>query len=1152
MKSSQIIISFFLILSVLFVFGAAFAQIPDDITGLKLGAGSLTMAAGDTYTFNPEITTKEVSGATNITLRIYSSDENVVRVTDQLNTVEAVGGGEAQLWISTAGFEFSTACAVKVSGEAKSVVAKGEPWESPSKKQLAKVTDTSLQAFFGMLDKPEMASAASALARQNKFRALVTVTPGETAAAADLMRELGMSNIYAFERISTVAVKGTAEQFGKLLASENILSINEDEITFSEAVPNTGPLQGQAETISHFSTAYGMGLDGTGTAVAIIDCGVNPEHEQFTEKEGSGIIYEACFCQDAGTDGEYTLMPSCANNTGEDLTSGWINDQVKASEFNHGTHVAAIAAGKDGVAPKADLITVNVFTQIEYECSFFGIPDICTSSGSLASDQIRAFEYLSGLIENEGVNLAAINMSLGGGEYAKACSDDPREEYVRDLLDLGAITAAASGNEYLDKKVTTPACLPSSFAVGAVWDSGTPQVADYSNHSQLVDILAPGTQINSAVPTDPDAYEVWNGTSMATPMVSGAIALLRQQFPDASAEMVEAILTGITDKTAVRGKISKPVLDLTNLPAAAELIANGPAVSVYGGDKLIQLEFGKTPISVAYKLTLNTVPASAKPVKTVSGKNLQTVKFTKLTNDKQYEITVDYTIAGIDREFSVSLKGMPMKQTQSFTIGWEPSADGEEDSNPTVKFGWAPEDSAEMVVNYSQGDNSGTLSTAEAGTEWAEAAFDEIVSAAFFKRMTVGEDSYWSLPTVMTTLPLGTAAPVFYDVFNTNIYISFDEPMEGLTGREVRISKLDIQYSEDYTEIISETSTPIKTEQFPVKKYPTDILLKGPKEEMTIEIEVRNYVTVGKDTYYSDWFKLSRLSFMGDPVYNFYNEAETYRKDNGGETNHETNLAEVSFSAADKAVSVSYHRNLLAAGYHFMIKPVEPNTAIINQSVSARKARNGYTVSGLENGTVYKMRIRWYSGSASKPLYTHFYPNNSSFTYNEGDSSWLGVYFIPMPAPVVSHINNDGTLVVTSDGSLDKLAIIKVNGTDPNDTEITYMDIASGDNLIDPECGENVRSLILMYAKEYNEHVYYGPAAYVDPIFSSANEMNIGYGAKIAEEMDLTEIPALAGAAQIGGVTVFTKEEPEPKGIEEEIEAPAKPDNVFTLYVLGG
>ena len=1080
--------------------GSAFAQIPDEITGIKLKEDSLNMAPGEIYRFVPDITTNTVSGAVNISLHLFSSDENVVRSGEELNTIEAVGGGTAEVRVFTAGYEFSAVCSVTVSGEAKSVVAKGSIWEGPDTAQLTKVSVPAMKEFFEMLTEPRMADAASMIAQQTEFRTLVRAVPDKTGALADLMKDLGMSSVYAFEKINTVSAEGTAAQFAELLKNEMVLRIDADEISYAEAVPDTGPLQGQAETISHFSAAYDMGLDGSGTAVVIIDEGVFTGHEQFTGKEGSSVIHEACFSHPAGEEDGMTIIPACANGTEEDLESGWIDSGLDMIYFTHGTHVAAIAAGKDGVAPKADIIAINVFTMLEYECSFFGLETTCSTTGSQVSDQIRAFEYLNGLMENEDIKIASINMSLGGSKQTRVCNQDDREAYFKDWLDRGIITAVASGNESYDGAVTTPACAPSAFAVGALWDSGTPQVAGYSNHSKMVDILAPGTQIRSAVPKKDsdgnmavDAYEIMNGTSMATPVVAGSIALLRQQFPDASAKQIEDLLTGMTTQNAARGKITKPVLDLANLPAAAELIENGPEVNVFGGVNYLSLKFEKNLLPVNYTVKLYSDPGAAKPLKTVKGRDLTDFKFSKLKTGQIYGITIDYSFPGLEEPHSISLKGMTMKQGRGFTLSLDPDAGSEE--NPVLKFGWIPEDNAELAVDFCQGNTEGRIETAAAEAEWSEAVYDELVTAVFYKKMTSGEDSFLSLPTSLKILPPGSAEPRFWDVFNGQVYINFDEPAEGLTGREVLITKVINDYDDDFQEIIIDR-IPYKAIQFPVSKAPKDLLITGIKEEMDMEVEVRNYVTIGKETYYGPSFKLYWFTLGGNQRTTFYNEVLKYKP--GITTMKSSNMAGVTVTAGDGSVTLDWQRNLIAKGYQFQIKPVDPNMGLITKNFTGKTSQDGCTIKGLTNGVVYKMRFRWYAGTANQPLYSSFYPNETTATL-EQDNSWEGIYFIPMPVPAVTKINQDGTFVLESDGSLDKLAIVKASGSDPTGSTVLYVDVEKGKNLIDPELEGDERSILLMYAKEYNDYVYYGPAAALNPVPQDSSEMNVGYGAKSEE-----------------------------------------------------
>ena len=97
-------------------------------------------------------------------------------------------------------------------------------------------------------------------------------------------------------------------------------------------------------------------------------------------------------------------------------------------------------------------------------------------------------------------------------------------------------TVIASGNEYANGQVNAPGCISSAVTVGSTTKAN--QLSDFSNHSKLVDLLAPGTNIFAAAPGG--AYQSLSGTSMATPHVAGAWAVLKQAKPGASVQEIQA------------------------------------------------------------------------------------------------------------------------------------------------------------------------------------------------------------------------------------------------------------------------------------------------------------------------------------------------------------------------------------------------------------------------------------------------------------------------------------------------------------------------------------------------------------------------------------------------------------------------------------
>ncbi|HQF92461.1 MAG TPA: S8 family serine peptidase, partial [Synergistaceae bacterium] len=96
-----------------------------------------------------------------------------------------------------------------------------------------------------------------------------------------------------------------------------------------------------------------------------------------------------------------------------------------------------------------------------------------------------------------------------------------------------------------------PGCISTAVTVGATTKSDV--VATYSNSASFVDVLAPGSSINSSIPGG--GFDSWNGTSMAAPHVAGAFAVLRQAYPTLTVDQIEDALksTGLPVSDSPRG-----------------------------------------------------------------------------------------------------------------------------------------------------------------------------------------------------------------------------------------------------------------------------------------------------------------------------------------------------------------------------------------------------------------------------------------------------------------------------------------------------------------------------------------------------------------------------------------------------------------------
>ena len=354
-----------------------------------------------------------------------------------------------------------------------------------------------------------------------------------------------------FSRVPGMVLRADQATLQALRDDPEVRAITEDHLH--------RPLLGDSIPLIQANTLWAQGGTGSGWAVAILDTGVDKTHAFFEER----VVAEACFSSNDENENATSLCPdgeetSYADGAGMDCSD--------ISGCGHGTHVAGIAAGFQsndfaGVAKGADIIAIQIFSKID-DSEFCGGESSTPCLASFSSDQIAALEHVLDLHgQANGISAAAVNMSFGSAEtFALACDGDygSTKAAIDNLLSVGIATVAASGNDEKTGSISAPACISSAIAVGAT--SKEDELAAFSNHSDLIELLAPGVEISSAK-AYADGYVSYSGTSMATPHVAGAFAGLRTLHPDKTVEDLLYVLKH-TGKTVDTRDPPRPRIDV--------------------------------------------------------------------------------------------------------------------------------------------------------------------------------------------------------------------------------------------------------------------------------------------------------------------------------------------------------------------------------------------------------------------------------------------------------------------------------------------------------------------------------------------------------------------------------------------------------------
>ena len=325
-----------------------------------------------------------------------------------------------------------------------------------------------------------------------------------------------------YQALPLLALELDASELAALAEAPEVLAIEADRAlrpSLAQSIPRVG---------ADVTTA--AGFDGSGAAVVILDSGVESGHPFF----GGRVVAEACF----------SSTGNCPNGHTTQFGAGAAAPCTYGALCWHGTHVAGIAAGRSstlqGVAPGADLIAIQAGSRdTGADCGTAGSPCVVFFD----SDLLAALDYVADTLSGSH-EIAAVNMSLGSdttwsSESACNAANASYKLAIDALRALGIASVVAAGNGSVTTGVSAPACISSAIAVGATTDTGD-AVWVKSNSGPPLDLWAPGTNITSSVTGG--GFSEATGTSMSTPHVAGAFAVLRQADPTASVTTLLAAL----------------------------------------------------------------------------------------------------------------------------------------------------------------------------------------------------------------------------------------------------------------------------------------------------------------------------------------------------------------------------------------------------------------------------------------------------------------------------------------------------------------------------------------------------------------------------------------------------------------------------------
>ena len=300
-----------------------------------------------------------------------------------------------------------------------------------------------------------------------------------------------------------------------------------DDPRFGElyGLHNTGQTGGTPDADIDAPEAWDISVGSADVVVGVVDTGVDEGHEDLAanmfvnpgEIAGNGI-------DDDG------------NGVADDVHGfNAIDGSGNATDDNgHGSHVSGTlgAVGDNATG----------ITGVSWQVRIMALKFLSASGSGTLADAIAAIDYAVAQ-KNAGVNLRVLSSSWGGGGFSQALLDAIEAAGDADILFVATAGGASSDN---DVTPSFPASYEADSIVAVAATDDADELASFSNFGATsVDLGAPGVSILSTTPGN--SYSVFSGTSMATPHVSGAAALVLSVDPGLDTAAVKSILLDTGD-----------------------------------------------------------------------------------------------------------------------------------------------------------------------------------------------------------------------------------------------------------------------------------------------------------------------------------------------------------------------------------------------------------------------------------------------------------------------------------------------------------------------------------------------------------------------------------------------------------------------------